>query len=89
VIRRRVTIYGYVQGVYFRESARRRAELAGIRGWVRNNPDGSVEAVFEGAPKAVERLLAFCERGPRGAVVDRVDVVSEEPQGLRGFEIAR
>jgi acylphosphatase len=89
VIRRRVIVTGHVQGVFFRETTRRRAESAGVAGWVRNRPDGAVEAVFEGGRDAVERLVAFCEDGPRGARVDWVDVAAEEPEGLRGFEIAR
>lgn len=79
---------GHVQGVFFRETARRRAVAAGVAGWARNLPDGTVEAVFEGDPGAVERLLEFCREGPRGARVDWVDVVSEEPEGRAGFEIS-
>jgi len=86
VIRRRVTVSGRVQGVFFRETARRRALSTGVAGWIRNNPDGTVEAVFEGEPDAVERLVDFCREGPRGARVDWVDVASEEPEGLTGFE---
>jgi acylphosphatase len=87
VIRRRVTVSGRVQGVFFRETARRRAESARLSGWVRNNPDGSVEAVFEGEPKAVERLVDWCREGPRGARVEWVDVASEEPEGIDGFAV--
>jgi acylphosphatase len=54
---------------------------------VRNNPEGTVEAAFEGNREAVERLVAFCRRGPRGARVDRVDVFDEEPEGLAGFRV--
>lgn len=87
VIRRRVVVSGLVQGVFFRDATRRRAEAAGVAGWVRNRPDGTVEAVVEGEPEAVEQLVAFCERGPRGARVDRVDVSAEEPERLRGFAV--
>jgi acylphosphatase len=87
VIRRRVVVHGWVQGVFFRDTVRRRALADGIAGWVRNTPDGTVECVFEGAPDAVARLVAFCHEGPRGARVDRVDVVEEPPAGLTGFEI--
>jgi acylphosphatase len=86
VIRRRVTVRGRVQGVFFRETVRRRALSARVTGWIRNNPDGTVEAVFEGEPHAVERLVDFCREGPRGARVEWVDVVSEEPEGVTGFE---
>jgi len=85
MIRRRVTVTGRVQGVFFRETMRRRAESSRVNGWVRNNGDGSVEAVFEGEPKAVERLVDWCREGPRGARVEWVDVASEDPEGLEGF----
>jgi acylphosphatase len=85
--RRRVIVQGHVQGVFFRETTRRHALAAGVEGWVRNAADGSVEAVFEGEQGAVERLVAFAQEGPRGARVDWVDIASEEPEGLRGFEI--
>jgi len=87
VIRRRVAVRGHVQGVFFRETTRRRALAAGIAGWVSNRPDGTVEAVFEGEREGVEHLVAFAREGPRGARVDWVDVVSEEPEALEGFEI--
>jgi len=87
VIRRRVVVHGFVQGVYFRDTVRRRAVAAGVSGWVRNNWDGTVEAVFEGTPEAVERLVAFCHEGPRGARVDRVDAVDEPLEGLLGFPV--
>ena len=85
--RRRVVVQGHVQGVFFRETARRRALAADVAGWIRNVPDGSVEAVFEGERDAVDRLVAFAREGPRGARVDWVDVVSEEPEGLQGFHV--
>ena len=87
MIRRRVVVHGFVQGVFFRDSVRRHALTAGVTGWVRNSRDGTVEAVFEGEPGAVERLVEFCRRGPRGAHVDRVEIEIEEPEGLRGFLI--
>lgn len=85
--RRRVVVHGLVQGVYFRDTTRRRAVSAGVAGWVRNRPDGTVEAVFEGEPAAVEQLVAFCREGPRSARVDRVEIESEPPEGLAGFAI--
>jgi len=85
MIRRRVVVSGHVQGVFFRETARRRALALGVAGWIRNNPDGSVEAAFEGAEDAVEQLVGFCREGPRGARVEWVDVIAEEPEGLSGF----
>jgi acylphosphatase len=87
VIRTRVVVHGFVQGVFFRDSVRQRALSGGVSGWVRNNRDGTVEAVFEGERQAVERLVAFCRAGPRGARVDRVEVVTEDPEGLGGFVV--
>ena len=87
MIRKRVIVDGYVQGVFFRDTVRTRAQAAGVAGWIRNNPDGTVEGAFEGEPEAVERLVDFCRRGPRGAQVERVDVLEEPPEGLGGFEV--
>jgi acylphosphatase len=86
VIRRRVVVQGYVQGVGFRYSVRERARQRGVSGWVGNLHDGSVEAVFEGDDDAVEALVAFMQEGPRGAEVENVDTTEEEPEGLRGFD---
>lgn len=88
VIRRRVVVRGLVQGVFFRDSVRSRAHTRGVAGWVRNNRDGTVEAVFEGALDAVESLVRFVHDGPRSARVDRVDVYEEKPEGLTGFRAA-
>ena len=85
--RRRVVVQGHVQGVFFRETTRRRALSAGVTGWVRNLPDGSVEAVLEGEREAVDGLVGFMRDGPRGARVDWVDVVTEEPEGVSGFDV--
>jgi acylphosphatase len=87
-IRRHVVVHGFVQGVFFRDTVRRKAVAAGVAGWVRNNRDGTVEAVFEGEADAVEDLVRFCHEGPRGARVDRVDLSGEQPEGLAGFRIA-
>ncbi len=86
-IRRRVRVRGRVQGVAFRASTVEQARAAGARGWVRNCPDGSVEAVFEGPPDAVEALVAFCREGPSWARVDGVEVADERPEGLAGFQV--
>lgn len=87
MIRRRVVVRGRVQGVFFRDTTRSRAESAGIAGWVANRPDGAVEAVIEGEPAAVEELVEFCRRGPSRAVVESVEVIEENPEGVAGFEI--
>ena len=87
MIRRRLVVRGLVQGVFFRDSVRRQATTLGVSGWVRNTRDGAVEAVFEGEPEAVARLVEFCQRGPRGARVDDVEVFTESVEGLSGFAI--
>ena len=86
-MRKRVVVQGAVQGVFFRDTTRRLAQQHGIAGWVRNNPDGTVEAVFEGDEEAVARLVAFAREGPRGARVQRVDVYDEENEGLSSFTV--
>ena len=87
VIRRRVVVSGDVQGVYFRDTCRRVATAEHVRGWVRNLPDGSVEAAFEGSPDAVVRMVEWARHGPRTALVDSVEEFDEEPEHLSGFEI--
>ena len=87
MIRRRVVVHGRVQGVFFRDSVRRRAESRGVAGWVTNRPDGAVESVFEGEPDAVESMVEYSREGPRDAEVDEVEVFEEEPEGLTGFRI--
>ena len=87
MIRPHVVIRGLVQGVFFRDSVRRLASSLGVSGWVRNTGDGAVEAVFEGEPDAVARLVEFCERGPRGARVDDVEVSAEPVEELHAFSI--
>ena len=86
-MRRRVVVHGFVQGIFFRDTTRRLAEQHGVSGWVRNNWDGTVEAVFEGEQEAVERLVAFAHEGPRGAVVERAEVHDEDEEGLSGFRV--
>jgi acylphosphatase len=85
-VRRNVVARGRVQGVFFRDSTRREAERRGIAGWARNRSDGAVEAVFEGAPEAVEAMVAFVRGGPGHSDVSDVEVREEEPEGLSGFE---
>ena len=85
--RRHVLIYGFVQGVGFRFVVQRAANSRGVAGWVRNRPDGAVEAVFEGEREDVEALVSFCRQGPRGAEVERVDVRNESVEGLAGFRV--
>jgi acylphosphatase len=86
-IARKVVVHGTVQGVFFRDSTKRKAESRGVAGWVRNRSDGAVEAHFEGAPDAVESMVAFAREGPRHADVDRADVEEVAVEGLEGFEV--
>jgi acylphosphatase len=80
-------VSGRVQGVFFRDTCRRVATENGVDGWVRNLPDGRVEAVFEGPGQSVDRVVGWARRGPAGAVVTGVDVRDEPPEGLTGFRI--
>lgn len=86
-IRRRVVVHGVVQGVFFRDSCRREAARRGVHGWVRNDPAGTVSAVFEGDPAAVEALVSWCRSGPDYAVVERVDSTPEPPGGESAFTV--
>ena len=86
--RAHLRIHGKVQGVYFRVSAARTSEELGLRGWVRNRRDGTVETVVEGEPDRIERYIDWCRRGPRLARVQSVDVTLAEPVGLaEGFHV--
>ena len=87
VTRARVRVVGVVQGVGFRYGIERRASSLGLAGWVRNETDGSVAAVFEGPRDRVESLVHWCRRGPAGAEVMDVEVAWEEPAGNRGFSV--
>ena len=82
-----MVVRGRVQGVFFRDSVRRRAESAGVAGWVTNRDDGAVEAEFEGAPEAVESIVEFCRAGPGRAEIQELEVSDLEPRGEPGFEI--
>jgi acylphosphatase len=88
-VRRHVIARGRVQDVWFRGSTQEQARARGVDGWVRNQRDGSVEAVFEGSPEAVEALVTWCREGPRSARVDALDVTEEPEEALHGFEIRR
>lgn len=83
----RVVVKGLVQNVFFRAGCDREARRLGLDGWVANRPDGSVEAVFEGAPDAVGAAVEWCRTGPRRARVDSIALVAEEPRGERGFDV--
>jgi len=85
-IRVHVFVSGRVQGVGYRYSTMDEAQRLGVNGWVRNLPDGRVEAVFEGSKTVVEEIIRWCHKGPTAAVVKDVAVEDEELEGLRGFE---
>ena len=87
MVRCRVLVSGRVQGVFFRDACRRIAEEHGVTGWVRNLPDGRVEAVFEGPAEKVRRLVDWTHQGPRLAIVQAVTVEAEPPEGLDAFMI--
>ena len=85
--RKRVVIHGRVQGVFFRDTMRRRADARNVNGWVSNRGDGTVEAALEGRRADIEALLGFCRQGPANAEVEHVEVRDEEPEGLTSFKI--
>jgi len=85
--RLRLRIRGRVQGVWFREGTRQQAERLGVRGWVKNCPDGSVEAVIEGDAAAVKAMQAWCHEGPPAARVLEVQSSEEEPAAEKGFQV--
>ena len=86
--RAHVFVAGQVQGVFFRDSTRERAEQLGLTGWVKNLPDGRVEAVFEGSPERVREMIQWCEQGPPHAAVEEVESEFEASRGdLERFEV--
>jgi acylphosphatase len=85
-VARQVLVRGHVQGVSFRDSARRVAERHGVAGWVANRDDGAVEAVLEGPSDDVEAVIDQFRQGPRGASVERVEVRERDVEGLTGFQ---
>jgi len=87
-IRVHVFVSGFVQGVFFRSETMKRARQRRVTGWVRNLPDGRVEAIFEGEKTDVEEVVSFCRRGPSGAVVKDLKAYLEEPTGeFRDFAV--
>ena len=86
-VRVHVFVSGRVQGVFFRQSTQRQAQSLGVKGWVRNLPEGRVEAVFEGEEPAVKALVDYCRHGPSSARVDDLEVINENYVGeFLGFE---
>jgi acylphosphatase len=82
-----IRVTGRVQGVFYRASARAEAERLGLRGFVRNEPDGSVYAEAEGEREALARFAAWCRRGPPHARVESVAIEEREIEGFEGFRI--
>jgi acylphosphatase len=78
-----------VQGVFFRQGTVRLARSEGVTGWVANRPDGRLEAVFEGSPEAIDRMIAWCREGPQHADVEEIEISEERPEQLEGFEVRR
>ena len=86
--RAHVLVSGQVQGVFFRDSTRQKAEELGLAGWVKNVPDGRVEALFEGPSEKVREMVRWCEEGPRHASVENVNTNFESAGGdLETFEV--
>ena len=81
VVRAHIYVSGRVQGVFYRSNTRKKALELGLKGWVRNLPDGRVEAVVEGEENQVDRLIQWCRRGPPSAVVTGLEVEKETPKG--------
>jgi acylphosphatase len=86
-VARRVVVHGRVQGVSFRDTCVREARRAGVSGWVHNEPDGTVAAVFQGPLSAVDQMVHWCHEGPPRARVERVDVTDAEPGGATTFDV--
>jgi acylphosphatase len=88
-VAKRVRVTGRVQGVWFRAWTQERAEALGLRGWVRNEPDGSVAALIAGPEAAVAQMLVELHEGPRAAAVSRVEAEPAEPPAAAGFAVLR
>lgn len=86
-VARHIVITGRVQGVFFRQSAADKARELGVAGWVRNSPDGSVEAHVEGEERAVEAMIEWLRQGPPAARVDRTRVTEAAAERLTGFQV--
>ena len=82
-----IFIYGHIQGVFFRANIKELALRLKINGWVRNTLDGAVEAVFEGDDKDIDKMLSYCNKGPVGSKVEKVNVKEEEVKYEKGFEV--
>lgn len=82
-------ISGKVQGVFYRATARHKAEELGLSGWIKNTPDNNVEATVSGTPEAVESFIAWCWQGSQRAEVSNVTVTPKPDDGFTGFQVIR
>jgi acylphosphatase len=89
LIAREILCIGKVQGVFYRASTQSQAKALQLRGWVKNQPDGTVLIHAEGSSKAVDQLVTWCRRGPEAARVDQIEVKDVEAQGFDDFNITR
>lgn len=85
----KVEIFGTVQGIFFRSFVKEKADELGVKGYVRNKTNGSVEAWFEGNNKEVNKIVEICKKGPEHAVIKKMDILEESFQGLKDFKILR
>lgn len=86
--RAHVFISGLVQGVFFRWNTKKMADKLQLSGWVRNLPDGRVEAIFEGDKESIEKMIEWCKKGPSEAIVEKVEIIWEEYKSeYKGFKI--
>jgi acylphosphatase len=85
-VTRRLRIHGRVQGVFYRGWSMKTARTLGVRGWVRNRSDGSVEMLVQGEEELVQQMIARCREGPPAARVDRVEVAEDAEEAPQGFE---
>ena len=85
----RVYIFGTVQGVFFRSFIKEQAEKLGLKGYVRNKEDGSVEAWLEGDSGKVDEMIELSKKGPEHAVINRLDIVDEKLQDMKEFKVIK
>jgi len=87
-MRLRIKIYGIVQGVFFRTNAMEKSTKLGLKGWVMNNKDGSVEILADGKEEKIKELVEWCKIGPGLARIDRIEITEEKPkEKLHNFKI--
>ena len=85
----KLTVHGRVQGVFYRKTAAEQAQNLGLTGWVKNNPDGTVEMVIQGEEKDLSKMIEWCWEGPKNAVVTKVEQVEISPENYSDFRVVR